>query len=57
MRKFLVTCTTSNSTFIKSYEVVLDDEKANSVVFTNKINSMIRPSYVKQVVSWSLIEE
>ena len=57
MRTFLVTCTTSNSTFIKSYEIILENEKANPVVFTNKINSMIHPSYVKQVVSWSLIEE
>ena len=34
-----------------------DDEKATSDTFETCINAMLKPSYVKNIISWSLIEE
>ena len=58
MRKFLVAFTASCSNGIMTDIVYLyDDEKATSDTFETCINAMLKPSYVKNIISWSLIEE
>lgn len=34
-----------------------NDEKANPDSFEVRINAMLKPSYVKNIISWSLIED
>ena len=34
-----------------------NDEKANPTSFESRINAMLKPSYVKNIISWSLIED
>ena len=34
-----------------------NDEKANPKVFEERINALLKPSYVKNIISWSLIED
>lgn len=34
-----------------------NDERATSDVFESRINAMLKPSYVKNIISWSLIED
>ena len=33
-----------------------NDERATPDVFETRINAMLKPGYVKNIISWSLIE-
>ena len=58
MRKFLVAFTASCSNGIMTDKVYFyNDEKANPASFESRINAMLKPSYVKNIISWSLIED
>lgn len=58
MRTFLVLYTSSRTTFVEAKEVTLSyGEKANQVTFKNILTEMLKPSYPKEILSWSLIEE
>ena len=58
MRKFLVAFIASHRTEICTGELVLDfDERATPYFLEKKINKLITPHHVQQVISWSLIEE
>ena len=58
MRTFLVLYTSSRTTFVEAKEVTLCyGEKANQVTFKNILTAMLKPSYPKEILSWSLIEE
>lgn len=58
MRTFLVLYTSSRTTFVEAKAVTLDcGEKANQVTFKNILTEMLKPSYPKEILSWSLIEE
>lgn len=59
MKRYLVTYWNSEGE-IDSREICLAvDEKANEVIFKNKVNLTIKLSktYVVKIFSWSLIEE
>ena len=50
--------TSSRTTFVEAKEVTLSyGEKANQVTFKNILTAMLKPSYPKEILSWSLIEE
>ena len=34
-----------------------NDERATSNAFETRINAMLKPAYVKNIISWSLIED
>ena len=58
MRKFLVAFTTSCSTGTLTDTVELwYNEKANQKTFEQILNVGLKPSYVKNIISWSAIEE
>ena len=58
MRKFLVAFTASCSTRIMTAKVYFyNDERANTDSFESRINAMLKPAYVKNIISWSLIED
>ena len=60
MRTYLVAFTASNSTAILTDHVVIYEypvEKANQETFEQILNAILKPSYVKKIISWSLIEE
>lgn len=57
MRKFLVAFTASCSTGILTDTVELwYNEKTNQEMFERILNAILKPSYVKNIISWSLIE-
>lgn len=58
MRKFLVafTASCSNGTMTDIVELYLN-EKANERNFEKILNCRLKPSYVKNIISWSLIED
>ena len=59
-RSFLVAFTASCSNGIMTDIVELyipSNEKANQKTFENILNCKLKPSYVKNIISWSLIEE
>lgn len=56
-RSFLVAFTASCSTNIMTDIVELwYNEKANQETFERILNAIIKPSYVKNIISWSIIE-
>ena len=58
MREYLVAFTASNSTAILTDQVELwYNETANQRTFERILNVKLKPSYVKNIISWSLIEE
>lgn len=59
MREFLVAFTASCSNGILTDQVALYDDidKANPKTFENILNCRLKPSYVKNIISWSLIEQ
>ena len=57
MREFLVAFTASCSTGIMTDIVELwYNETANQETFERILNAILKPSYVKNIISWSLIE-
>ena len=57
MREFLVAFTASCSTGIMTDIVELwYNETANQQTFERILNARLKPSYVKNIISWSLIE-
>ena len=57
MREYLVAFTASNSTAILTDQVELwYNETANQRTFERILNAKLKPSYVKNIISWSLIE-
>ena len=57
MREYLVAFTASNSTAILTDQVELwYNETANQRTFERILNVKLKPSYVKNIISWSLIE-
>lgn len=58
MREFLVAFTTSCSNGIMTDQVELwYNETANQRTFERILNAKLKPSYVKNIISWSLIEQ
>lgn len=58
MREFLVAFTASCSTSIMTDTVELwYNEAANQKTFERILNARLKPSYVKNIISWSLIEQ
>ena len=58
MREFLVAFTASCSNGIMTDQVELwYNETANQRTFERILNVKLKPSYVKNIISWSLIEE
>ena len=58
MREFLVAFTASCSNGIMTDQVELwYNEVANQRTFERILNVKLKPSYVKNIISWSLIEE
>ena len=58
MREFLVAFTASCSNGIMTDQVELwYNETANQRTFERILNAILKPSYVKNIISWSLIEE
>ena len=58
MREYLVAFTASNSTAILTDQVELwYNETANQRTFERILNVKLKPSYVKNIISWSLIEQ
>ena len=57
MREFLVAFTVSCSNSIMTDRVELwYNETANQRTFERILNAKLKPSYVKNIISWSLIE-
>lgn len=57
MREFLVAFTASCSNGIMTDTVELwYNETANQKTFERILNAILKPSYVKNIISWSLIE-
>lgn len=57
MREFLVAFTASCSNGIMTDQVELwYNETANQRIFERILNAKLKPSYVKNIISWSLIE-
>lgn len=57
MREFLVAFTASCSNGIMTDQVELwYNETANQRTFERILNAKLKPSYVKNIISWSLIE-
>lgn len=57
MREFLVAFTASCSNGIMTDQVELwYNETANQKTFERILNVKLKPSYVKNIISWSLIE-
>lgn len=57
MREFLVAFTASCSNGIMTDQVELwYNEAANQRTFERILNAKLKPSYVKNIISWSLIE-
>lgn len=57
MREFLVAFTASCSNSIMTDHVELwYNETANQKTFERILNARLKPSYVKNIISWSLIE-
>lgn len=57
MREFLVAFTASCSNGILTDRVELwYNETANQTTFERILNVKLKPSYVKNIISWSLIE-
>lgn len=58
MREYLVAFTASCSNGILTDQVELwYNETANQRTFERILNVKLKPSYVKNIISWSLIEE
>ena len=58
MREFLVAFTASCSNGILTDKVELwYNETANQTTFERILNVKLKPSYVKNIISWSLIEQ
>jgi hypothetical protein len=58
MREFLVAFTASCSNGILTDQVELwYNETANQRTFERILNAKLKPSYVKNIISWSLIEQ
>jgi hypothetical protein len=57
MRDFLVAFTASCSNGIMTDQVALYDGIANPKTFEEILNYRLKPSYVKNIISWSLIEQ
>lgn len=58
MREFLVAFTASCSNGIMTDQVELwYNETANQRTFERILNAKLKPSYVKNIISWSLIEQ
>ena len=58
MREYLVAFTASCSNGIMTDQVELwYNETANQRTFERILNAKLKPSYVKNIISWSLIEQ